>query len=279
MSRKNWTDDILIYRLINNKTDKSRWDNISELRNRPSEELFSKCRELTKSNNTKLRKIGVDILAQLGLPLRPFLNETLKLYFDLLNVETDPEVLMSLLYSIGHNNEKLDKNQIDKICSFINHDNNLVKEGLVSALLGIDNLTAIETLIKLSSDKLNYIRNWATFGLGTQIERNNKNIIEALWERVNDRHQETKLEAIVGLAKRKDNRINDIIRRELIGGNFGTLLFEAIIETQDKEFLPILKQNLITIKADKTINTEWEEDLKNCIDELTKLIEIKRTTA
>ena len=271
MSRTHWTDDKLLSRLINNKTNKSRWDIITVLRKRPSQELFEKCVELVKSNNPKIRKIGIDILAQFGLPPRPFLNETLKIYFDLLEVETDPDVIMSLLYSIGHNNEKLDKEQIEKICSFVGNDNSWVKEGLVFALLRIDNSIAIEILIQLSSDKLSHIRNWATFGLGTQIERNNKKIREVLWKRVNDKHQETKLEAIVGLAKRKDKRVNDIIKREIISGEFGTLLFEAIIETQDREFLPLLKQNLKTINGDKTINPEWEKDLKSCIDELTKL--------
>jgi hypothetical protein len=279
MSRNDWTDEKLIYRLINNKTDKSRWDNINVLRRRPSKELFAKCVELTKSNNPKVRKIGIDILAQFGLPPRPFLKETLKLYFNYLEVETDPDILMSLLYSIGHNNDKLDNEQIEKICSFIHNENSLIKEGLVSALLGIDNITAIETLIKLSSDKLSHIRNWATFGLGTQIQRNNKNIREALWGRVNDKHQETKLEAIVGLAKRKDKRVNDIIRREIIHNEYGTLLFEAIIETQEKDFLPLLKQNLTSINCDKTINPEWEKDLKNCIYELTELTSEKRTIA
>lgn len=279
MSRKNWTDEKIISRLINNKTDKSRWENIRTLRQRPSEELFLQSVELTKSDNTKIRKIGIDILAQLGSSPRPFLKETLKIYFELLEIETDPDVLMSLLYSIGHNNEELNKEQIEKICSFIDKENGWVKEGLVSALLGIDNSTVIETLTKLSSDKLSHIRNWATFGLGTQIERNNKIIREALWNRVNDKHQETKLEAIVGLAKRKDNRVNEIIKREIIDGEYGILLFEAILEIKDKEFLPLLKQNLKSIKSDKNINPEWKKDLKNCINELTKLTTEKRTTA
>jgi len=279
MSRKNWTDEKIISRLINNKTDKSRWENIRTLRQRPSEELFLQSVELTKSDNTKIRKIGIDILAQLGSSPRPFLKETLKIYFELLEIETDPDVLMSLLYSIGHNNEELNKEQIEKICSFIDYENGWVKEGLVSALLGIDNSTVIESLTKLSSDKLSHIRNWATFGLGTQIERNNKIIREALWNRVNDKHQETKLEAIVGLAKRKDNRVNEIIKREIIDGEYGILLFEAILEIKDKEFLPLLKQNLKSIKSDKNIDPEWEKDLKNCINELTKLTTEKRTTA
>ncbi len=279
MSRNNWTDDKLLSRLCNNKSDKSRWDNISVLRKRPSKELFFKCVELTKSKDPKIRSIGIDILAQMGVTPRPFLKQTLKLYFDLLNIESNPEVLMSLLYAIGHNNDKLNKTQIEKLCTFSDNNNNWVKEGLVSSLLGVDNLNAIETLIKLSTDKISHIRNWATFGIGTQIERDNKNIKEALWNRINDKHQETKLEAIVGLAKRKDSRVNEIIKRELLDGEYGTLLFEAIIETGDKQFLPLLRQNLKAIKEDTTINPEWKKDLKNCINELTKLTNERRTTA
>ncbi|MEN2401728.1 hypothetical protein GKZ90_0018210 [Flavobacterium sp. MC2016-06] len=271
MSRENWTDEKLLFKLINNKSDKSRWDNISVLRKRPSEELFTKCVELTKSEDPKIRSIGIEILAQLGLSPRPFSKQTLKLYFDLLNIENSPQVLMSLLYSIGHNNDKLTKVQIEKLCSFIYNDNKLVKEGLVFSLLGIDNLKAIETLIKLSTDKISNIRNWATFGIGTQIEVDNENIREALWNRVNDKYQETKLEAIVGLAKRKDNRVIEIIKREILDGEYGTLLFEAIIETEDKIFLPLLQQNLKLIKDDISINSEWIKDLEKCISELSKL--------
>jgi len=278
MSRTNWTDDKLLTRLLNNKSDKTRWDNISAIRKRPSEELFSKCVKLTKSKDPKARSIGIDILAQMGLPPRPFLKQTLKLYFDLLNIENDQEVLKSLLFAIGHNNDHLNKIQIEKLCSFSGTDNNSIKEGLVFSLAFINDLKAIEVLIKLSTDKLSYIRDWATFNIG-QVERNNKSIREALWARVNDNHQETKLEAIVGLAKRKDSRVNEIIKRELLDGEYGTLLFEAIIEIGDKQFLPLLRQNLKAIKEDTTINPEWKKDLKNCINELTKLTNERRTTA
>lgn len=275
MSRKNWTDDKLILRLFNNKSNKSRWDNINELRKRPSEELYLKCVELTTSKDPKIRIIGIDILAQMGVTPRPFLKQTLKLYFDLLNIENDPEVLMSLLYSIGHNNDHLNKTQIEKLCTFSDSDNNLVKEGLVSALGFINELNSINVLIKLSTDKLSYIRDWATFYIG-QSERNNKAIREALWARINDKHQTTRFEAIVGLAKRKDIRITEIIKKELIDGEYGTLLFEAIIETRDKQFLPLLRQNLKSIEGDNSINNKWLTDLKECIKELT---EEKRTTA
>ncbi len=271
MSKINWTDDKLLSRLIHNKSDKSRWDNITILRKRPSEELFGKCLEFTKSNDPKVRIIGIDILAQLGLSPRPFLKETLLLYFDLLTNEKEPKVLMALLYAIGHNNDNLDKEQIEKICSFRNSDNKFIKEGLVSALGFIDNSQAISILIKLSDDKSNHVRNWATFYIG-QGERNTKDIRNALWKRIDDKHQETKLEAIVGLAKRKDTRVNELIKRELMNDEFGTLLFEAIITSENQEFLPLLQQNLNAIKEDQTIkiNPEWEKGLKNCIAELEK---------
>lgn len=280
MSRSNWTDDKLLSRLTNNKSSKSRWDNIKVLRKRPSEELFFKCVEFTKSKNPNVRSIGIDILAQMGVTPRPFGKQSLKLYFNLLNVENNTEVLMSLLFAIGHNNDNLSKVQINKLCSFIDNENILVKEGLVFSLLSLDNFKAIETLIKLSEDKQSHIRNWATFGLGTQIEVDNNKIREALWKRVTDKHQETKLEAIVGLAKRKDRFINEIIKNELREGEYGTLLLEAILEIGEKEFLPLLKQNLKIIKKDKNTNPEWLKDLKSCIDELTKLTnDTRRTTA
>lgn len=156
---------------------------------------------------------------------------------------------MSLLYAIVHNNDELDKVQIKKLCTVQHNNNSLIKEGLVSALGFINNSEVIKILIKLSEDKLSHIRNWATFFI-TEGDRNNLYIREALCKRVNDKHQETKLEAILGLAKRKDNRVIEIIERELIDGEYGILLFEAILETNNKEFLPILQQNLKLIEED-----------------------------
>jgi hypothetical protein len=141
----------------------------------------------------------------------------------------------------------------------------------VNALLGIDSARAIDTLIKLSSDKLSHIRDWATFGLGSQVERDTRKIREALWNRVGDKHKDTKAEAIVGLALRKDQRVKEVIRQELLTGDYGTLLFEAIMAIDGREFLPILTRELKKEVADKEAHPDWIERLKNCIAELRKL--------
>lgn len=268
MSRKNWTDEKLIFRLVNNKSDKTYWDNIRELCSRANVNIFNTSVKLIKSIKPRDRIIGIDILAQLGLVPRPFFKESRKLFFETLKKEKDPKVLRSVLYAIGHNNEKLKPNEIALLVSFKDNADEGVREGLVSALLSVDNKLAIDTLIHLTTDKVSHIRDWATFGIGTQIERDNKFIREALWSRVDDNHLDIKFEAIVGLAKRKDLRIKEIIKRELLNGEFGTLLFEAIEELNGAEFLPLLKSNLQKAKKDKGISSAWIKDLTACINNL-----------
>jgi hypothetical protein len=271
MNRKNWTEEKLFFRLINNKTEKSYWENISELRKRKTKSIFEKSCQLVNSNIEKEKIIGIDILAQLGVTPRPFLKETMKLVFENLKKETNPKIIKSLLYAIGHNNEKLSKSEISLICSFKNSSENIVRESLVFSLLGVENNEAIETLIFLSNDKIYYIRDWATFGIGAQIEITNDKIINALWNRINDKNRDTKDEAILGLAKRKDKRIKKIIEKELIKDKFKSLLFEAIEELEDKELLKPTEEYLSKYEKEENQNPDWLNDIKNCIEKLKAL--------
>jgi hypothetical protein len=270
MSRKKWTDEKLFFRLLNNKSDKTYWDNIRELRSRANVNIFNTCKKLVKSSKPKERIIGIDILAQLGLTPRPFFKESRKLFFEILRNEKDPKVLLSVLYAIGHNNGKLKTDDIALLVSFKDNADEGVREGLVSALLSVDKKLAIDTLIQLTTDKISHIRDWATFGIGSQIERDNREIREALWNRITDKHKDTRYEAIVGLANRKDNKIKEIIKIELQNPDFSAQLFDAIITLKAVEYLPNLKKLLKESKNDITINLSWKRELKECIEELSR---------
>ena len=200
------------------------------------------------------------------------MKPTVKLFFELLGSETNSKVLTAVLQGISHNNKSLTQAQVKKVCSF-SAGSTGVKHGVVAALLGVNNPTAIETLIKLSADKADSVRDWATFGIGTQLEVDTPEIRQALWNRVRDKHQDTRMEAILGLASRKDVRVWEIIRQELIKGDFGTLLFEALIETGESEFLPLLQQNLVEVNGNGNINPDWVNSLKDCIALLKTLPE------
>lgn len=271
MYRTQWTDEKLFSRLVNNKSKKTYWDNIIILRQRPNENIFNFAKSLLISKDANSRIVGIDVLAQLGNSPRPFYKETIKLFFDLLKIEIDPKVLKSLLFAIGHNNDNLSKNQIKKLSDLKSTENILIKEGLVFSLLGVNDKNAIETLIKLSKDSTYFIRDWATFGLGTQIEEDNEDIRNALFARVYDKHQETKLEAIAGLAIRKDERIKSLIIQELVNGEFSIVLLEAIEEIGDKEMLKTIEKYYKEEK-NKKIPKEWLDDLKQTIKNLEKKI-------
>ncbi len=269
MGRENWTSEKIFDRLVNNKSEKTYWNNISELQQRANENVFNQAYEFAKSHIDKKKIIGINVLAQLGFDPRFRQRETIKLYFELLREKQSNDVLFSLLFGVSHNNEKLTNKQILQLIKFKGSKNNNVRYSLVSAISGVDNPKTIETLIELSEDNFSSIRNWATFGIGTLSEQNNDRIVKALWNRTKDKHQETKLEAIVGLANRNQVAIKEQIIEELKNGEYGTLLFEAIETLKDKDFIPYLKNNLKSAKNDNGIKKEWIADLKQCLSKLS----------
>jgi HEAT repeat protein len=272
MSRKNWTSEKIFTRLLNNKTQKTFWGNVSELTKRPNKVVYNQAFKLANSEIDKEKIIGIYVLAQLGFDPRFQQNKTVDLYFKLLEKEKSIKVISAILSSISHNNEHFNDNQISKLIEYKTHKSTDVRFELTLAISCLNNKTAIDTLIELSMDKDSDIRNWATFGLGTQLENDNEEIRSALWNRVNDSDFETKSEAIVGLTKRMDKRIKEVIISELKNGNYGALLFEAILKLNDKEFLAYLNNNLKIAKKDKDdIKNGWVLALEETIKELKKL--------
>lgn len=271
MSRKNWASEKIFNRLLNNKTQKAYWDNISELRKRPNPTVFKKAYEFAQSDFDKQKIIGLDVLQQLGFNPRYNKKQTVELHFELLEKKQSDNVLKSIFYGIGHNNEELSDKQISKLVTFQNVENIDVKHALISALSGVENIKAIETIIDFSKNKKSSIRNWATFGIGSLIDLDTTEIRNALWDRVTDNDFETKSEAIVGLANRKDKRIKDVISTELENGDYGTLLFEAILTIRDKDFLPLLNRNLEISKTNENdLKNGWVSALEETINELEK---------
>jgi len=271
MSREKWTSEKIFTRLLNNKTQKTYSENVSELRKRPNQNVYKKAYELAKSNVDNQKIIGLDILQQLGFEPRFNKKQTIALHFELLEEIQSDKVLKSIFHGIGHNNDELNEKQISKLVEFKTVKNTDIKHALISALSGIQNSKAINVLIDFTKDKTSSIRNWATFGIGTLIESDNLDIRNALWNRVNDDDFETKSEAIVGLANRKDKRIKNIIISELENGDYGTLLSEAILTIKDKDFLPLLNRNVEIAKKDKDdIKNGWVLALEGTIDELKK---------
>ena len=261
----NYKTEKIFERLLTNKSKENYWKYISELRKRKTDEIFKKSVLLTKSESAKERMIGTDVLAQFGFPRR-HKKEIINLFFQLLKSESDKKVISSILYGIGHNNEKLTNRQVEFLCSFRTHKSVYVKHSLVSALSTIEKDKAIDTLIKLSNDTDPDIRDGATFGIGSQVKTDHKKIRTALWDRISDNDQGTRFEAISGLARRKDHRIKEILKTELENlDEYGSLILESIEYLNDKSFVPILEKKIQENKQSKTVNQNW---LLNTLDKL-----------
>ena len=50
------------------------------------------------------------------------------------------------------------------------------------------------------------VRDWATFGLGTQVATDSAEVRDALADRLADADEDVRREALVGLARRRDRR-------------------------------------------------------------------------
>ena len=258
MSRKDWTSEKIFGRLLNNKTQKTFWENIREIRSRPTKKVYQYAYKLSNSSLEKEQIIGIYVLAQLGYHPRMNKKKTLKLYFDLLKTNPTPKLLEALLSSIAHNNDSLSKSYISELIKFRYHNYSDVRFQLTLALSGIEHEKAIETLIFLSTDKHSDVRDYATWSLGTQLDINSEKIINALWNRITDSDESTRFEAIYGLSKRKDIRIKEMLKKELEDiNNNGSQILESIEELNDPEFISLIKEQIKKNKTTKQVNEKW----------------------
>ena len=99
----------------------------------------------------------------------------------------------------------------------------------------------IDALAGLMRDENPEIRSWATFFVGVQCDDDSDRIREMLFERIADPHIETREEALVGLARRKDARAFDLVSSALKADDVSTLAVEAAEELRDPRLIPLLK--------------------------------------
>ncbi|NOT60083.1 MAG: hypothetical protein HOP19_07645 [Acidobacteria bacterium] len=220
--------------------DDDRWEAIRTLHHRGGQTEFDLAVALTQSAEARARALGADILAQLGFYFKTFTFpiESVSILIELLN-DSAEEVIWSAAHALGH---RRDERSIPNLCELADHPSEDVRYGVACSLGGFENELAISTLIKLSADTDTDVRDWATFGLGSQTEKDTSAIRAALHARVTDEDDDTRGEAIVGLALRKDERALDLIKLELQRADVGTIIFEAAEHMADQRLLPYLSK-------------------------------------
>lgn len=251
------------------KTQTNYWNQIMMLRQFVNEEMISKCFQLINSNDSKFKQIGIDVLSQLGQNRKSFVKELFEKLFYFFETSTDEKLIYTSLLAIAHNNKYLKDKEIKILEKYQKSTSKDIRYALTHSLLGIKNKRAIVIMMKLSQDKSPKIQDWATFGLGTQIKIDNVEIRDVLYKNCFSKDNQTRQEAIKGLANRKDERVKDIILKELNSQNFSLLIFDTLMNIEDGDlFLPQLENIYNSCRDKQDINKDWLEDLKNCIEVL-----------
>lgn len=216
---------------------------VSLLHHRATREVLESAQSLSQSECGDERSLGAWILGQLGVPERVFPEECLATLHGMLEVERDAEVLPSICAALGFLN---DPRSVVRLVPLADHPLAEVRFHVAIALQGQSDALAVQTLIRLSEDADGDVRDWATFALGSQLDEDTPAIREALLRRLDDTDPTARGEAMVGLARRKDERVIAALLNELTPERMRMLEerpdlpIEAAAELGDPRLLPAL---------------------------------------
>ncbi len=239
------TDELIRLALAASDEDTA-WEIIPILHQRNTWDDFARARVLCESDDAHARKVGADILGQLGVSRDnrdTFRSAAVDVLLAMIERESDPDALNAIAVALGH---RKDARAIPYLIALKDHPDDRVRFGVVFGLLTHEDEAAINALIALSADPDADVRDWATFGLGSMIEADTPAIRAALWARVTDEDADTRGEAIRGLAQRHDRDIIKPLIDELDAiapGACGSLLLEAVEELADPKLYAAFKRH------------------------------------
>lgn len=249
---------------VGDPDDHAYWAPVTVLWHRGGMDVLSSARNLCRSDDPKERELGANILGQLGTKPDELHQERLQALLSLLEGEPDSKVLASACIALGH---LYDAIAHESLIRFKDHPDEDVRYGVAVGLTGDVDENTRASLIKLTGDVDSDVRDWATFRLGMQ-ENATPDVLAALARRTYDEDGDTRAEAIVGLARNKDQRaIEPLIKflDELKAGDedwsyIEGLLYEAARELGDARLCPVL----LKIKSVVTNDKDLDETLEGC---------------
>lgn len=122
-----------------------------------------------------------------------------------------------------------DTHSRDEILAHAGHADSVVRHAVAGALPSVGlNEAALAVLRELMLDDDDDVRDWATFGLAELSNADDDATCNALLDRVEDDVYEIRVEAIVGLARRQDERVRSYLMLELADPHHADLLDEAV---------------------------------------------------
>jgi hypothetical protein len=194
------------------------------------------------SLNTDTQAAGLDVLgvmAERDSQLLPTLLAQVEAAAD----SPDDDVRWSAAVSLGR---KEDERVLPLLFRFLSDPDPDVRYQAVASLplLTGDELPVghpvVGALLGALEDPSPFVRDWAAFGVGVQLDVDTPAIRDALVRHLRETEADTAGEAAVGLARRKDARVFDVLIERLGDFEVGNLYVEAAAALGDPRLLPLL---------------------------------------
>jgi HEAT repeat protein len=237
------------------------WVGVGAARMHSTQATFDACGLWSTAMSPTHRAAAADILAQLGPNgTRPFRDVSLPIVTALLN-DQDAAVVEAAAFAIGHlRDAPLASDLIARLQTLEAHPDADVRLGVVHAYTSSTCDDGTPGLIRLSRDADTAVRDWATFGLGSMSSFDSQDLRAALVARLTDEDDNTRGEALVGLAVRKDSRALATIGAELARKIVSGFAIEAAAALPDHRFI----SNLETLLARHPDDTDIQAALEAC---------------
>jgi HEAT repeat protein len=227
--------------------DDTRWNAVRELHQRGEAAAFDQASAWSTDADPLLRALAADVLSQLGWDEEhPFAQRSEPALTAMLDDSAIP-VVSAALMAMGH----LGVGSVTRVCTMADHSEADIRYAVAYCLGNREDTQSRATLIELSNDEDHEVRDWATFGLGTLCDNDTPAIRDALAARLKDDDEDTRCEAMVGLASRNDPRATEAVRKELENECVGRLAIEAAGLLRDPQFTPRL-ESLLASNPDDT---------------------------
>lgn len=214
-------------------------DFISALHHRGDIRAFTIAVEYCSSADALERDCGATVLGQLGYPKgKPFAERSFP-HLERLLGDDDIRVVRSALIALAH---------LEGYASVLRHrhlaehEDAGIRHAVAFALAGTTLPEAIDLLIEQTRDPDDRVRDWAAFALGTQCNVDTKPLRDALLACLVDACGPVRGEALVGLAKRGDQRVIPHLITEMTANTPVDHVLVAAGEIAAPELVPALEK-------------------------------------
>jgi HEAT repeat protein len=224
--------------------DEHYWVLVAELQARGDRETFEAMRSLIGSGVEDAQILGATVLGQLGYTEgRPFAAESVRLVAPLAAAGGSVDLVTSAVSALGLIG---DPAGAPAVLAQTGHPDEEARLGVAMSLPGVAGSppsdAVVAGLIGLTRDPSGWVRDWATFGLGSQLDSDGAEVRAALRARVGD-DEGAWDEALVGLARRRVPEAAELVgeRLAVTGAEADSLVIEAAARVGDARLLPALR--------------------------------------